>query len=62
MGALTISGGEVKATGGDRAAGIGGSEDRSGMLVTINGGTVDATGGDNGAGIGGGNEGDQGVR
>ena len=48
--------GSLTATGGNNAAGIGGSYWGSGENITINGGTVNATGTD-GAGIGGGNGG-----
>ncbi len=48
---ITISGGTVTATGGDRGPGIGGG---SGSNITISGGTVTAAGGGRGAGIGGG--------
>ena len=51
---ITISGGEVKATGGNDAAGIGGGLEGSGSDIIISGGEVTATGGDHGAGIGGG--------
>ena len=59
---LTINGGTgqnagiLEATGGDRAAGIGGGHQEVGGEVTINGGTVTATGGEFAAGIGGGYE------
>ena len=57
---LTINGGTgqnagiLEATGGDRAAGIGGGYQEVGGKVTINGGTVTANGGEGAAGIGGG--------
>ncbi|MBQ7732395.1 MAG: hypothetical protein IJT58_00035 [Synergistaceae bacterium] len=50
-GAITISGGTIKAYGGDQAAGIGGSY-RGGGEVTITGGYIEAYGGRQGAGIG----------
>lgn len=57
---LTIYGqqnqtGQLIATGGDHAAGIGGGRNAEGHDITINGGIITATGGDYGAGIGGGN-------
>lgn len=60
--AIAISGGTVTATGGMRAAGIGGGENAAGGYITISGGTVTATGegdgeGFGGAGIGGGDNG-----
>ena len=55
---ITISGGEVNATGGGAyGAGIGGGWGGSGSDITISGGEVKATGGVNGAGIGGGLQG-----
>ena len=57
---LTINGGTgqnagiLEATGGDRAAGIGGGYQEAGGEVTINGGKVTANGGEYAAGIGGG--------
>lgn len=51
---ITISGGEVTATGGMSGAGIGGGYSKEGNNITISGGTVTATGGQYGAGIGGG--------
>ena len=61
--AIAISGGTVTATGGMRAAGIGGGENAAGGCITISGGTVTATGegdgeGFGGAGIGGGDNGE----
>ena len=54
-GDLTIYGGTINATGGDDAAGIGGSKNSlSSGTITINGGIINATGGERGAGIGGG--------
>ena len=50
---ITISGGEVNATGGMFAAGIGGHAG-DGSDIIISGGEVSASGGENGAGIGGG--------
>lgn len=49
---VTISGGTVKAKGGEQGAGIGGASNRNSCPVTITGGTVTATGGATGAGIG----------
>ena len=49
---ITINGGNVVATGGLQAAGIGGGYECVGSTVTINGGRVEAHGGDGGAGIG----------
>ena len=57
-GNIDIHGGDIKATGGDQAAGIGGCEDRSSGTITIWDGNIEATGGDYGAGIGGGDGGD----
>ena len=55
---ITISGGEVNATGGGAyGAGIGGGWGGSGSDITISGGEVKATGGVNSAGIGGGLQG-----
>lgn len=53
-GNIIIHGGDITATGGKYAAGIGGREDKSSKNITIWGGKVEATGGENGAGIGGG--------
>ena len=50
----TAQSGQLIATGGDGAAGIGGGDSGSGSNITINGGIVTATGGDGAAGIGGG--------
>ncbi len=53
----TDQNGKLEATGGTKAAGIGGGEGDSGLTIkniTITGGEVTATGGDGGAGIGGG--------
>ena len=49
--------GNLKATGGNNAAGIGGGFQGNGENITITGGTVTATGGFSAAGIGGGREG-----
>lgn len=49
--------GSLKANGGARSAGIGGSKDNGTNNITINGGTVEANGGLFGAGIGGGDSG-----
>ena len=58
---LTIGGdGQLTATGGSNAAGIGGG-DGGGGTITIEGGTVEATGGQFAAGIGGGVAGDSGT-
>ena len=59
---LTIYGqaaqsGQLIATGGKYAAGIGGGDEGSSFNITINGGTVTSTGGMYAAGIGGGNDG-----
>lgn len=51
----------LTAKGGDRCAGIGGSNGGSGGNITINGGTVTATAGSGSAGIGGGRSGDGGT-
>ena len=56
-GNIDIHGGDIRATGGDNAAGIGGCEDRSSGTITIWDGKIRATGGDYGAGIGGGEDG-----
>jgi len=53
---VTITGGTVNATGGSRAAGIGGGGGGDGT-VTISGGTITATGGKVAAAIGGGDRG-----
>ena len=56
---ITISGGEINATGGGNGAGIGGGGwGGSGSDIAISGGAVKATSGENGAGIGGGCFGD----
>lgn len=55
-GKITIHGGEIHATGGEAAAGIGGGNDANGASVTVYGGEIHAQGGKNGAGIGGGHE------
>ncbi len=63
MGTLVIHGGVITATANNRAAGIGGGEDRGiqpNGSVTIYGGKVTATGGFKAAGIGGGNDAGQG--
>ena len=52
---IIITGGEIKATGGQHGAGIGGGSGGNGSDITISGGEVNATGGIAGAGIGGGN-------
>lgn len=49
---VTITGGTVKAWGGEQAAGIGGAYLRDSCPVTIKGGNVTAYGGNTGAGIG----------
>ncbi len=51
-GTIVIRGGEVNATGGDGAAGIGGGENGAAGNILIEGGTVTAQGGKQGAGIG----------
>ncbi len=56
-GTVIINGGTITVTGGESAAGIGGSYCGAGGTVTISGGTVNATGGKWGAGIGGGQAG-----
>ena len=56
MGTLVIDGGIIEATGGERAAGIGGSCDGDGGHVYIMGGEVTATATAWGAGIGGGKD------
>ena len=74
-GNITINGGTIKATGRDRSAGIGSSDnpndstshgsykhtDQGWGTITINGGNITAVGAGNGAGIGGGNHTDSGV-
>ena len=54
FGNITIEGGDVTATGGENAAGIGGghADTPSCGNISISGGTVRATGGANAAGIG----------
>ncbi|MFR5876185.1 MAG: hypothetical protein ACLUFN_06820 [Eubacterium sp.] len=60
-GTVIINGGNITATGGQYAAGIGGAgysyKTHNGGTITINAGTVNAKGGDSAAGIGGGNYG-----
>lgn len=52
---LIIQGkGELEANGGEKAAGIGGGNNKAGSNITITSGTVTANGGRSGAGIGGG--------
>ena len=53
-GAIVINGGEITATGGLNAAGIGGGRHSGGGSITINNGRITASGGTNAAGIGGG--------
>ncbi|MBO4562115.1 MAG: Cna B-type domain-containing protein [Clostridia bacterium] len=53
---LTINGGRIDATGGDRAAGIGSSKRANSGSITINNGVVYAAGGMFAAAIGGGDE------
>ncbi len=53
-GNIDIHGGNIRATGGSYAAGIGGCEDRSSGTITIWDGKIEATGGTDAAGIGGG--------
>ena len=55
-GTIIIHGGNIEATGGSDAAGIGGGNESSGGHVRIYGGTVKATGGTWAAGIGSGDE------
>ena len=57
IGRLEVHGGDIKAEGGEDAAGIGGGLLQAGDLVIVYGGRVEARGGDNGAGIGGGQSG-----
>ena len=52
----TAQSGQLIASGGSWAAGIGGGENYSGSNITINGGVVKATGGRFAAGIGGGDD------
>ena len=54
-GNIVIEGGTITATGGAKAAGIGGG-DRGCGNITITGGTINAIGGKNAAGIGGGSK------
>ena len=55
---IAISGGKIKATGGDLGgAGIGGGSAGYGSDITISGGVVTAIGGEEGAGVGGGRDG-----
>jgi len=55
VGTLTINGGTINATGGKRAAALGGDcNNNVGGSITINGGIVNATGGEQAAAIGGG--------
>ena len=49
---VTITGGTVRAWGGECGAGIGGAHNQDSCPVTITGGTVTAYGGNTGAGIG----------
>ena len=53
-GTIKIYGGEVEATGGQYAAGIGGGWYCRGGNIVLGGGTISATGGEDAAGIGGG--------
>ena len=53
-GNIDIHGGFISALGGDKAAGIGGCEDRASGTITIWDGIISAKGGKYGAGIGGG--------
>lgn len=53
-GTIVIHGGDITATGGRQAAGIGGREDKPSGTITIYNGKVTAQGGASGAGIGGG--------
>ena len=55
LGDLIINGGTITATGGNKGAGLGGSNNSSADgSITINGGIITATGGEYAAGIGGG--------
>ena len=54
IGTIVINGGEITATGGNYAAGIGGGRHSGGGSITINNGRITASGGTNAAGIGGG--------
>ncbi len=51
---ITISDGNITATGGTYGAGVGGGSYCQAKNITITGGTIEATGGQQGAGIGGG--------
>ena len=51
-GVININGGNITATGGRYAAGIGSSHNNSCSHIIISGGTIHATGGDSAAGIG----------
>lgn len=51
---INISGGTIKAVGGNNGAGIGGTSHQT-VVINIRGGEIEAAGGNNGAGIGGGN-------
>ena len=51
-GIININGGNITATGGRYAAGIGSSHNNSCSHIIISGGTIHATGGDSAAGIG----------
>ncbi|MBR4732354.1 MAG: LysM peptidoglycan-binding domain-containing protein [Lachnospiraceae bacterium] len=53
-GNIEIYGGDISATGGEGAAGIGGGGNCSGGTTVLGGGTISATGGTGAAGIGGG--------
>lgn len=59
-GTIDIHGGDITATGGEYAAGIGGCEDRASGPITIWDGRIKATGGTDAAGIGGGEGGGSG--
>ncbi len=56
VGSITISGGNVQATGGENGAGIGAGINMSNGTVKITGGDVEAYGGSHAAGIGGGGD------
>ncbi|HAG04012.1 MAG TPA: hypothetical protein DCG28_01115 [Lachnospiraceae bacterium] len=51
-GSISIYGGNITATGGKEAAGIGGGTSSDGGNITIYGGTINAAGGEKAAGIG----------
>gem|GEM_PF-3191079 len=51
-GSISIYGGNINATGGKEAAGIGGGTSSDGGNITIYGGTINAAGGEKAAGIG----------